>query len=220
MANRTFLFCVDHAGDAEAPADYDADKATVAERARGVPLLWLALFRPGDLRRWPNGDDGFAEGAEAEKERALLQLDAALPVLNALFAKQGPLDEYVSVLKQALLDRPGRIVAWDFTERTWLDSGDSFRMKIEYLLAFLDDPKTTVPVLPRGFLDKLFARPLTEPHSAALAWFTEVCALDLQQPFGPLKPAQERTERDWNVVVDLLGGSWIERVPWEEEAAK
>jgi hypothetical protein len=84
---------------------FDLHRQTVACAAYSVPLLWAALFRPADIVRKTltvEGEKVVTEAPLATLKKAIRQLDEAVPYLNRLFRREGPLDEYAGFLRQAL----------------------------------------------------------------------------------------------------------------------
>ena len=107
MSNRSYL-CgtnLDTIYPAFVDNKYDSDKQTIANDVEALPLLWLALFREDDLRRETFDVDGEQEPAYAPvcaTSKALDQLDATLSYLNRVFRTEGPFDDYIAMLRQAI----------------------------------------------------------------------------------------------------------------------
>jgi hypothetical protein len=138
MPNSSYLCATDRSSlyPSTTEKDFAPPTDVVAYDVRCVPLLWLAMFRPADLLtqtiviepdpdavHYEIGPDGdFVEIATPEgedeivtataplapKDRALAQLDAAVPMLNRLFAAEGPLDDHAAMLRRVPDDRAGR----------------------------------------------------------------------------------------------------------------
>ncbi|MFF2953779.1 hypothetical protein ACFVVU_20855 [Kitasatospora sp. NPDC057965] len=200
---------------------FDPQGGVVAHDVSGVPLLWLAMFRPADLVTgvFTLDEDDLDDDEEAEveataplaaKERALAQLDAALPVLNALFAAEGPLDAHAALLRQAVEKAPGAFVTieLDEIEGIWEEEG-TFQPTLRAALAGLDGS------LDGGLDDGTRA-------AADRARLIELSRLRPGRPFPSARLIVDGTEAGdddyWNLV-RLLGTSFAAEVPWETPAA-
>lgn len=125
MSNRSYLASSDQDTlyPAFAQSGYDASLQTIANDVGAVPLLWIALYRPGDLRSQTfevQGQQFTVEAPICERTTAIRQLEAVLPALNALFEAEGPLDGYVDFMRQALHAAPYRFVTIEMQEIGWL----------------------------------------------------------------------------------------------------
>ena len=136
MANRSFLCATDmrtlHPSFVEKP--YDSDQQTVATDVYCIPLLWTALFRPGDIvchTFEAEGQQVYTEAPLAERSKALAQLEDAIPWFNELFQKEGALDEYGAFLKQAIEAVPYKYLTIELQEIACMSDEkkyyDSFR---------------------------------------------------------------------------------------------
>ncbi|MFE6865038.1 hypothetical protein ACFVFS_00610 [Kitasatospora sp. NPDC057692] len=211
MANSSYLCATDVASlypSSQVPG-FEPRGGVVAHDVSGVPLLWLALFRPADLVTgvFAIDEDDLDDGEDPEveataplvaKERALAQLDAALPVLNALFAAEGPLDGHAALLRQAVEKAPGAFVTIELEEieGVWEEEG-AFQPTLRAALACLDGG--TDPAADRARL----------------------IALSRLRPGRPFPPARllldglEPAEDDYWNLVRLLGTAFDADVPWE-----
>ncbi|MFF2656183.1 hypothetical protein ACFVUH_02335 [Kitasatospora sp. NPDC058032] len=195
---------------------FDPQGGVIAHDVSGVPLLWLAMFRPADLVTgvFTIDEDDLDDDEEAEveataplvaKERALAQLDAALPVLNALFAAEGPLDTHAALLRQAVEQAPGAFVTieLDEIEGIWEEEG-TFQPTLRAALAGLD-----------GGLDG------SARTAADRARLIELSRLRPGRPFPSARLIVDGLEAGdddyWNLV-RLLGTSFAAEVPWERAA--
>ncbi|MET8700930.1 hypothetical protein ABZW10_18985 [Kitasatospora sp. NPDC004723] len=195
---------------------FDPQGGVVAHDVSGVPLLWLAMFRPADLVTgvFTIDEDDLDDDEEAEveataplvaKERALAQLDAALPVLNALFAAEGPLDAHAALLRQAVEQAPGAFVTieLDEIEGIWEEEG-TFQPTLRAALAGLDGG--------------LAGSARTAADRARLI---ELSRLRPGRPFPSARLIVDGLEAGdddyWNLV-RLLGTSFAAEVPWERAA--
>ncbi|SDK80320.1 hypothetical protein SAMN05216298_1430 [Glycomyces sambucus] len=209
---------------------FNAATDVVAYDVRCVPLLWLAMFRTADLvtqtvviepdpdavyyELGPNGDfveiptpaaetvDQVVEAVAplTAKERALAQLDAAVPVLNRLFP-EGPLDEHAAMLRRAVAEAPGAHLTIELDEIEAMWEPDTFQPALRAALAGLDEPGE--PKADRARLVELAQLREGRPFPSALALLGD----------------QNGIEDDdyWNLV-RLLGAGFSAAVPWEPAA--
>jgi hypothetical protein len=121
MSNRAYLT----ASDADtiypsfAQKGYDAPKQLIASDVENTPLLWLALFREGDLRRTTfevEGEEVPAFAPICSKEKALEQLDRAIPYLSDIFPDLGPLSGYGEMFRYAIEQIPYRFLSIELEE--------------------------------------------------------------------------------------------------------
>lgn len=90
---------------------FDPARNTIAQATGSVPLFWMGLFRPGDLKRQAvrpiDGgpeDAAYALAPIASVDRAMSQLTQAVPAIEALFGKQwGDVAGSVRLFSRALL---------------------------------------------------------------------------------------------------------------------
>ncbi|GAA1695707.1 hypothetical protein GCM10009830_49540 [Glycomyces endophyticus] len=204
------------------------DTDVVAYDVRCVPLLWLALFRPADLvaqtiviepdpdavyyEFGPDGDFVEVETPAEEavdqvveavaplvgKDLALARLDAAVPVLNRLFAGEGPLDEHAAMLRRAVADAPGAYLTIELDEIEGLWEPGTFQPALRAALASLEAPADA---------------------EADRARLVEIAQLREGRAFPPARMLlgdQTGVEEDdyWNLA-RLLGASFSAEVPWE-----
>jgi hypothetical protein len=211
--------------------DFRPDTDVVAYDVRCVPLLWLAMFRPADLvtqtiviepdpdavyyEFGPDGDfvqiDTPAGEDEEEiveatapltgRENALAQLDAAVPVLNRLFAAEGPLDEHAAMLRRAVASAPGEHVTIELDEIEGLWEPGTFQPALRAALAVFDGE--------------------TDPATGR-AHLVELAQLREGRPFPParllLDDHGEVADDDYWNFVRLLGADFSAPVPWEPGA--
>lgn len=121
MSNRSYLAASDT--DTIYPSfvqkDYNAEQQLIATDVEALPLMWLALFREDDLRREVfkvQGEDVPAFAPVCEKEKALRQLDQAVPYLAKLFPQFAGIDEYAKMLRAAIEPLPYRYVSIELEE--------------------------------------------------------------------------------------------------------
>jgi hypothetical protein len=205
MANRSYLFVGDHDGinPGWTGGVPDLEQQVLAEDVYCVPLLWLAMFRPADLvtatfpPEDPDDDEGPVEATAplAPKERALAQLDAALPALHEIFAGAGRLDDHAALLRQGVESMPGRFVTIELYEIAVLIDEEAFYRDLRAALGGLDRP---------GTQDR--------------ARLTELAQLREGRPFPPARLVLDGPDAPdddlWNHS-RLLGVSYLRPVPWE-----
>ncbi|GAA4637584.1 hypothetical protein GCM10023196_091960 [Actinoallomurus vinaceus] len=205
MANRSFLLVGDYDGinpgwRGDIPG---LEHQVLAEDVYCVPLLWLAMFRPADLvtETFPPEDeeDGPIEATAplAPKERALAQLDAALPALNRIFDGAGRLDDHAALLREGVASMPGRSVTIELYEIAVLIDDEQFYQNLRAGLGSLDQP---------GDL------------AADRSRLTDLAQLREGRPFPPARLVLDGLDApdddDWNHT-RLLGTCFLRPVPWE-----
>ncbi len=123
MSNRSYLAASD--ADTIYPSfvqrDYNAEQQLIATDVEALPLLWLALFREGDLRREVfkvQGQEVPAFAPVCPQEQALHQLDQAVPYLAKIFPQFVGLAEYAAMLRAAIEPLPYRFVSIELEEIT------------------------------------------------------------------------------------------------------
>ncbi len=121
MPNSAYLCCTDYEGLYPSFVDenYRSSESTLAVAQNCIPLLWLALFRRDDMRREIFIDQGVQVAPIAplaDRDKCIDQLEDALPRLDALFCREGRLDEHVECLKRDLLDMTGEYVTIEMEE--------------------------------------------------------------------------------------------------------
>ncbi|GAB3990393.1 hypothetical protein GCM10029978_118160 [Actinoallomurus acanthiterrae] len=210
MANRSYLLVGDYDGinpgwQGDIPGLQDQ---VLAEDVYCVPLLWLAMFRPADLvtatfsPEDEDDEDGPIEATAplAPKERALAQLDAALPALHRIFDGAGRLDDYAALLKEGVASMPGRSVTIELYEIAVLIDDERFYRDLRTALGSLDQP---------GDL------------AADRARLTDLAQLREGRPFPParmlLDGLDAPADDEWNHT-RLLGVGFLRPVPWETAA--
>ncbi|MEV7225476.1 hypothetical protein AB0M79_00440 [Polymorphospora sp. NPDC051019] len=209
MSNRSYL-CVSTYPSiypAFAKSDYDPKLNTVAADVNCVPLLWLAMFRAADLR---TETFEVTEGRHTEKvvatapvapvERALTQLDAAVPVLERLFGE--PLAAYAALLGAGVRAGEGDHVTIELEEIAVLEGDEEgYYDKLRLALASLDRPGDAT-----ADRDRL----------------ADLAQLGPARPFPParlLLDDMDATDDDYRNHCRLIGASYLRPVPWETESA-
>lgn len=197
MANRSYLCLVNKASLSH------SSSRVLAMDAWAVPLLWLALFRPKDVRRDnafnDDGERAFRFAPIAAKKRALAQLDAAVPYLNCVFKDQGPLDDHAALFK-TLFDRSRLgFVCIDLLEVAYTEDPDAYYNQLLAALTALENQPA----------------PAVARHA-----FLALTHLRLKKKFPPARCGLDDskiTQNDaWNMA-RLFGTAWENPVPWEAE---
>ena len=111
MSNNSFLCCAQkkHTYPSFQEPTFKSAQQTVAEGSYVVPLMWLAIFRPKDLKTERflatrvDGEGILSEPAPISHRRSIVgRLKDALPRLNKAFGKLGPLDGHAELLRTAI----------------------------------------------------------------------------------------------------------------------
>jgi len=107
MANRAYLAVsnLDSLYPSLAEPGYNPARQVVATQAASIPLLWLALFREGDLRRQvprADGEEIHALAPLCPREKALGQLREGVGHLERILPGLGPLGQYGAMFGRAL----------------------------------------------------------------------------------------------------------------------
>ena len=108
MANRIYL--TGRTGD---------DTVVLGEVTSNVPILWIALFRSGDLLEQDEAERGIPL-PEVDLPLACEQLEAALPILESAFEAEGGVRECAMQLLGVLRDSGCGSLTLDWTEAAWL----------------------------------------------------------------------------------------------------
>src|SRR4051794_17579915 len=98
---------------------YDSDQQTIACDVECVPLLWLTLFRAGDLVTKEFTVDGGSLTVEAPlttKAKALAAMRWARPSLVEAFRDRGSLDPFLDMLAAAITAAPHEHVSIELQE--------------------------------------------------------------------------------------------------------
>ena len=146
MANRAYLCQSDH--DSLYPSfvdeEYDSAAQTLASDVEAVPLLWLALFRPQNLRQQTfevDGEEITVEAPIVERATALAQLEESRPYFNSLFEAAGSLDDYYAFFRQLLESATGKYVTIELQEvATLYEDEQQFYDEVRAALAAIGSP--------------------------------------------------------------------------------
>lgn len=203
MANNSFLCVADvetiypNIGD----PNYDSRIQTVAFDAYCVPLLWLALFRPIDMRTQTftvEGGEVTVTAPITRKHIAFEQLARALPTLNRMFQKWGPLDDYAELLRTAVASASGKFVSIEMEEIAGLWTPDPADFYRQFSTAL-------------GRLELTRTRVTDRERLMCIAKLWEV------KRFPPARCFLDKIEvsgEDCVTHCRLIGASWFRPVPW------
>ncbi|RRR98584.1 hypothetical protein [Glycomyces terrestris] len=158
----------------------------------------LVEVEPGEDDDDEDDDEDVVEATAplAPKDRALAQLDAAVPVLNRIFAAEGPLDGHAAMLRAAVAAAPGVYVTVELDEIEGLWEPGTFQPALREALACLDGGAAA-----------------GRAHLAAISQLRE------GRPFPPARMLLDggdgfEDDDHWNFV-RLLGANFSAAVPWE-----
>lgn len=204
MANRAYLCCtnLDHTYPSVRNARYREDVHTLASARDRIPLLWLALFAPGNLRTdelaSSDGETARPLAPVAPRREALTRLVGAASRIEKAFPKIGPLDAHVEPFRRMLQSARGKFLTVELDEiRALSSSGRAFDDRLRKALSYLAGG----PV--RGIAPAL-------------------CALSGVEPARRLVPPKELfararpTKADLFACLSVVGTSHIRDVPWED----
>ncbi len=240
MANYSYLCCCDR--DETYPSlhepGYDPARRTVACDVGGIPLLWLAMFRPCDLKAAPvgtnDGESGASRAPLAKKPVALSRLKSR-PVLDRLFVQYGPLERHAELLSRAVEETPGRYVTIELDEIAALHDQESYQARLLRALTILSkgpaaaDRMRPAPLAIRSrrlvadFPGRIEAiKYLRERTSAGLAELRDALAANLDDVAATLaqyearKSPMERARDRWgNAMRAGREGTGGDEEPWE-----
>lgn len=127
---------------------FDPARQVICAGAGHVPLLWLALFRPGDLKRQSvrpidGGPEDVVDALApvASVDRALLQLDQAVPAIDALFGEAwGPIGPLAKKLAQAIKSAGQIYVTVELDEVEAGKDTIAYRDAMRRILRYFDAP--------------------------------------------------------------------------------
>lgn len=207
MANRTYLIYLDSEDLDVANEGFEGHGDILAEAPYCLPLFWIALFRPENIRRmdYPDPDTGMILRSERPVVLASVaaqQIVDALPFLNRLFVDEGPVDDYIALLKQVMEEATRPYVT------LYLDE-----------LAWMYDPDTYFDNFRQALTDMVTENISTE---AKIRWKNKMAEIEGDRPFPPARmfvdpTLQTDNPEDEAIHLRLLGCQWSEypTVPWE-----
>jgi hypothetical protein len=185
----------------EPERDGSADDERLAE-----VLAALGIDAEAGAAAEAGGDEGDGEDGAASvvapvvsKDRALAQLEQALPVLHRLFAGAGRLDEHAGLLRQAVAGAPGSYVTIELDEVAGLYPPKSeYYQTLREMLATFDGPTD---------------------EDADRDRLVDMTLLRTDRPFPPARITGEEPDDDlWNHS-RLLGEAWERPLPWSGSPA-
>jgi hypothetical protein len=202
MANRAYLAVTDNDTiyPSAAESDYSPDDQTVAQAPYCVPILWLALFRPADIRSTSFDIDGetiLGTAPVAPVETALRQLRSAMPQLRKMFETQGSFDGYPEMLSEAIASTRRGYVTIELEEIACMSDPEQFYEDVEVALAAIDGSESV-----ETGREKLIA--ISEiPKEAKFP--SPRCIVD----------ASPASDEEMDAHFRILGAKYIRNVPWE-----
>jgi hypothetical protein len=204
MANRSYLAATDNDTiyPSAAESDYDPDAQTIAQGVYCVPLLWLGLFRPSDMRIQDfniNGDTVTGVAPVSDVERAVAQLRQSAAKYDQMFPG-GHFADYCNLLADAVTSIGRKYVTIEMEEIACMADPDQFYDDCRLALRSLagDEP------IADG-RDKLIA--ISEINSKANIPFAR-CLLD----------DVDVSDDEMDTHSRIIGCAWIRAVPWENDA--
>lgn len=181
--------------------EFEPETDVLAVADEGTPLLWLAMFRPADVRagRLDRDWEDWTQGTRpitapvVPRQRAFSQLYASVEVLEPVLGDS--VAEHAELMREALRWMPGQWVTLE-----WLDDYHEPRwdLDISPALAVLDGAVPDV--------------------AEARAILTEVSGLVLDRPLPSARLVLDGVaaeQEDRSNFQSLLGSSLTQMVPWE-----
>jgi hypothetical protein len=174
---------------------------TLAGARQCVPLLWLALFRPDDLRTdvllSEDGDDLGDAAPFARTSEALARLDAGVARLEKALPGIGPLAGHAELFREVFRKTRGKYVTIELEEIAWLArSRRGFDSQLRRSLAYLAGAQV------RGARAALRALSGVDPKRRLV-------------PPHELFARRRATKADLVACMTAVGTSFIREVPWE-----
>lgn len=185
MSSRISLYATNDAtGSAE---------TTLVAEARLLPLLWLAMFQAKDLVSEKLGNEEIEITGKAVASLASVKkrLMTSLPLLNAMFQKQGTLDDYGSLLLNHLESAKKKFVVLDFLDRVAYEQDeDIYAEKVACALNGLEEENLkAIFVIPASEVMHPIFREMVPVKQKKLKSLKEIlvhlCSLD-EKPKFPL----------------------------------
>jgi hypothetical protein len=148
MANYCYLCCSNWAKVYPSRLrGYSAEANTVACDVWSVPLLWLAGFRKGDLKKSSvtlDGERTSVVAPLASTESFVAALTDRLAVLQQALSGGDALEEWASFLVKAIRSTSGSQVTVEWVEIEDLTGPQAFRADVRRILEFLDHPEAEI----------------------------------------------------------------------------
>lgn len=176
---------------------FDSHEQTVAVFNYAVPLLWLAMFRPGDLQTQDLTIDGetLRETAPIVARKSLgKRLRVSVKLLRPVV---GRVDAHVAAIVEAIatIDAAFRYVTIEWLEVAQMNDPAAFQSQVMQALRFFD------------------GEPIDNPQ----ALFAELCNLQHVPQYTPaeLWELEESDPDQEETLAALLGTAHERSVPWE-----
>jgi hypothetical protein len=145
MANSVYLSCAlkEHTYPSFQESDFDSDEQTLAYCEHLVPLLWLAVFRPEDIRvdelRDEDGKVYREPAPVVARSKVAARLKEAVPRIEAVFPKNGSLKHHSKALADAVkpVDKRFRWLTMELQEVASMIDAKKFYASVEKALQFM-----------------------------------------------------------------------------------
>ena len=204
MANRSYLAATDN--DTIYPSasepKYEPGAQTIAQGVYCVPLLWLGLFRPSDMRTQDfniDGDTVTGVAPVADVETAAAQLRQSATTYDQMFP-DGHFADYCDLLAEAVTSIGRKYVTVEMEEIACMDDPDEFYDDFRLALRSF----AGVESIADG-RDKLIT--ISEVNTQVTIP-TARCMLDHAGVSDDQLDTHSR----------IIGCAWIRPVPWENDA--
>lgn len=213
MPNRAYLICSN--SNAIHPDIGSPENHFLAEAAYGVPLLWMALFRPNDIKQrevMVKDRPLSLEAPTTTRMNAISQLADAVPYLNHLFRSEGPIDEHASIFGKFLQAVELDYLTIDFDEVASMGERTDFYKDFRNALGAIEAKNLSQPK--SGLLDRLLNKHKTFVGQELLAGFA---TLSLGRKFptpNQVLGNHEMAEEDLRNYDYLFGAQCFRKVPW------
>lgn len=200
MANRAYLSTTnrDTIFPGVADPDFDSELQTVAQSGNCVPILWLGLFRPEDMRSQEfevQGEVITGVGPVATIASALRRLQECQKWLEEMFG--GGLSEYCDMLSDAVSSTGLKYVTMELEEIACMVDPERFYDDVRGALRALSGEES----IPFG-REKLIRLSGIAPDAV-------IPPARLLLDAGPI------TDDQIEIHARLIGAKWLRKVPWE-----
>jgi hypothetical protein len=178
---------------------YDPESQTIACCESGIPLLWLAIFRTGDLRFDFENSKGPAFRRPApviHRSAVTKRLATSLPRVEALFERGSSLQEYASYLREAIaaIDTDYQYLTIEMPVIAAESGHSDFYGSLRKLLDFLGG----------------------EPDSEIRKRVVSMCGMHFERTVLPVSAFIDgaAAREDWENLARLLGERHDRDLPW------
>ena len=201
MANRSYLVVTDDDTiyPSTAEKDYNPDTQIVAQGVYCVPLLWLGLFRPADMRMQHfsvHGESITGVGPVVPIKTALAQLNRSVAMYDQMFP-DGRFADYCDLLRKAVVSMGRKYVTVELEEIADMGDPVTFYNDIRIALRALNGDES----LATG-RDKLI----------------KISEISSKIPIPPARCLLGGPPVSDDQVLahsKIIGCSWVRPVPWE-----